>query len=1115
MQFSDSTIENKIESVLQKALSSVLPAELSNMASGPLMDILRKTVPDEIAKILSTKVEVGTTGYQRYTQREENNIDQIAGRTGSKYASQAMKDVLSSIYRSLETEKAWLERNKSHYVNEAEAKRAYESYINTNVEGLANNKILQQIYPLVAPMLGLGDPRALSANMSTVIQNLVDNGSVANSRVALATANRAAKFLFDGDITFNSTVRSLSAEEKKYDRLEWGGFRKEAVAEIAAAVTEGVDITDGATKLDLENVKSAAERLRKLVRDTTRALEPLRDVFGNDIKGMIDALEGITGNSLGRVAPERITAAVRQLHKAGTNGIGVETFTEKMSAAEVMLAQTDGLAPLMYNSAGALGLNIATLERRGSPGFLNATQASAAATRRAIDTHTSDGAEYARLSYGMWAERMNKGALGENTEYGIESDNWKLFKNLERQLQNGEITQTEYYQQMREYQLDYYTQLKEMSSVGAFEKELKKVMSTRGMNPLQAMMHLAGVGSLSQLNAGYATAGYAHAVNDEGIGRLINEVAIKKEKNDLVDKFRNSESLQRTIGVDFNSARDPAQEAGEVLNKVFELVENTDITTVATDDLEQYLENKGVENHEQVAKAYRYLISNKDKRTQALITNIHQLGSQKRVVAREKRATRLRSLVEEYEGVEGESALLNLIDNGFDFNKISSEVDKVDRYNSVVTEDKEELQALLLMTRRQVDRQEKRSGKKFTKEERDKAMKKALYANLDFHNSSEAASSDQYQDSIQQIRKSQLEIQKIDKEWEEYGGADYEKKTAGYKNTLNHHYDLEALEANRKKPWYSLRLDKKVVKNLGHAVTAAKAEAAVIRARIKKGKVKIEDLTEREKLLLKHTKTDKAGFSMSSPQAIANAFMLYLEEKVENREDAEREMKRPYEKRRKAEEYNIKYHQNRVEIISNIGQDRYDEFQKHGGGSPQGDAELLKYIQENRDKIDGDRRISAYLVNKNVRNSIEFSEKSRLSESQREVALKIYDDYLKNADENKDGYVDLGEGQRDYFTKKREELQKKIDKTKDKKKREKYTEELAILNTVNNEINDAVNKHDANAPSDTLANYTRQSSESLDGIHTMLGTFIKTITREGLPLNKDSMDALNRFGSLR
>lgn len=73
------------------------------------------------------------------------------------------------------------------------------------------------------------------------------------------------------------------------------------------------------------DIKSAIDNFKERVRSTTQALMPLRDIFGNDLNGMMNMLQNVTGQNISQLSSGTINAISTRMADMARYAPGVST----------------------------------------------------------------------------------------------------------------------------------------------------------------------------------------------------------------------------------------------------------------------------------------------------------------------------------------------------------------------------------------------------------------------------------------------------------------------------------------------------------------------------------------------------------------------------------------------------------------------------------------------------------------------------------------------------------------------------------------------------------------------------------------------------------------------
>ena len=192
---------------------------------------------------------------------------------------------------------------------------------------------------------------ALGLDYSADIGNYTGQMAAAQAMNMLRSGNGPKSFWFA-----DSLARNFFGD-RAYNAAEFGGLSQRGAAMVAARLGEHMDLSrfvDPGRNIEAQG-KDAADRLKEAVKRCGQAMEPLKDVFGDDIPAMIDAIEQLTGKALGATSTRRIADVAEKIADAALAG---NYTVQQASATTAMinraLSSQQGLSLNHYTMAPAL-----------------------------------------------------------------------------------------------------------------------------------------------------------------------------------------------------------------------------------------------------------------------------------------------------------------------------------------------------------------------------------------------------------------------------------------------------------------------------------------------------------------------------------------------------------------------------------------------------------------------------------------------------------------------------------------------------------------------------------------------------------------------------------------
>lgn len=189
----------------------------------------------------------------------------------------------------------------------------------------------------------------------------------------------------------------------------FGGFGGGAVMELASILENASDVLG-----DPQNIKSSLDNFQKKVKATAQALAPLKDIFGQDIKAMVDMLQSTTGQNINQLTPSMIRSmSTNTVDMARYSGA---TIAQIASANQKLFAQTAGYGGNTFTRVGG-GLTGAyytgLIAQGNAPAGVHAAQYAGNTARAVASAQASAGVDWTAMAYGIWKKKNPQGTIDD------------------------------------------------------------------------------------------------------------------------------------------------------------------------------------------------------------------------------------------------------------------------------------------------------------------------------------------------------------------------------------------------------------------------------------------------------------------------------------------------------------------------------------------------------------------------------------------------------------------------------------------------------------------------------------------------------------------------------
>ena len=347
------------------------------------------------------------TPYGIYREQLNNQISRVASDALLRQSYAAKRQWIENINRTTMSFASWQQtKNGKLYagMSPAEQELAYNNYITTKTLGDSDNFLYTLGYNLL-------DPDGLVA-ASTYLQqagaNQVRFGSQRGSRTAMLQA-RAIGNMFTDETTGKFTFK----------RSDYGFMSIGDAAAIAAALTKERDFFDsaGSGPITADKMKQAVTDLQTAVQSYTKALGPLKDVFGSDIPAMIRSIEDLSGKRMTTLQPDQISTLVSRV--MANTIVGGYNIGQLVNARTQMTSAIRQMNVPFYNELGAASQAMTSLNMTAT-GMTPAMMTDARYQRNVADwvlrTSNSAGAGYINAAAAIWLDRNTGKTLDQFEE---------------------------------------------------------------------------------------------------------------------------------------------------------------------------------------------------------------------------------------------------------------------------------------------------------------------------------------------------------------------------------------------------------------------------------------------------------------------------------------------------------------------------------------------------------------------------------------------------------------------------------------------------------------------------------------------------------------------------
>ena len=254
--------------------------------------------------LLNSVLFTNMTPYGAYNSQMERAINQAAGSALRLQRSNAQLAWLRDIGRASMSYESWLKQNNYRASDERHAQ--YENWISNQAYSRNDSMFWNAAYSLLDPDGLAGASEYLGAAASNVMRHSARRGNRGIWRQAKAIRD-----------IFNTGENGAY----EYNKFDYGHMSARDTAAVMAALTKEIDFFEGIDGTSTKKISEATKKLRDMTKEFTKALGPLKDIFGSDVPAMITTIEGLTGKKFASLDPTKITGVVNRAVAGMQSGI--------------------------------------------------------------------------------------------------------------------------------------------------------------------------------------------------------------------------------------------------------------------------------------------------------------------------------------------------------------------------------------------------------------------------------------------------------------------------------------------------------------------------------------------------------------------------------------------------------------------------------------------------------------------------------------------------------------------------------------------------------------------------------------------------------------------------
>lgn len=281
----------------------------------------------------------------------------------------------------------------------------YKRYLQITQNGKVTEEQVNQL-----DKMGFSVPAALNAIFDPMNMNGILQGIETAQAGGALWANRANPLkpgeIFKrakqyGDVAMKAAIQAQIVNDKTPLNQRYGGFSGRAVAQLV-----GILANSSSQFNYTDDVQQASNALRTKVKQLTRALYPLRDVFKQDMKAMVDAVQGLSGMSISQLSTVNVARLSTQITNASRySGLAPATMYALGGNISKLVAANGGTN---FDKLGgrSAGIYASYLLAPGNAPWGMPLQEYQARTQDAIASGlSSQGADLVAMAYGLYKDK--------------------------------------------------------------------------------------------------------------------------------------------------------------------------------------------------------------------------------------------------------------------------------------------------------------------------------------------------------------------------------------------------------------------------------------------------------------------------------------------------------------------------------------------------------------------------------------------------------------------------------------------------------------------------------------------------------------------------------------
>ena len=404
------SVEDLVRQTLGKVLGQFVPG--GNGIVNMMMPFARSLTGNDVAWDTPVYSDMNTSGiYRHQVNTQLRNLSQIVANTTN---TNITRDIVRDIERTKMSFEDWQARNPDL------DRKDYDAAIESATEQAMRNRLYSGVVSLGNRTFNLNGTAGMADSLGMMATNMARFGARRGDNNAMLFGRYLAENLFteaetneQGQLLFerraDNTPGFALTHAKSFKREEWGNFGQKAISDLAAGISRDLDLISGVNTDNADEISVASEHFKSMLHEYAQALEPLKDVFGEDMTSIIGSMEKMSGMSMTALGPARAAAMANDLSARVNNGAySFGYMMNNIKGAGDWLMQQDGMTSSMYLQQTGLGILESDLAQGAGvkPSYMTEQQWQAYSRRLSRGAATSRATEAFADHYAIWAHKQ-------------------------------------------------------------------------------------------------------------------------------------------------------------------------------------------------------------------------------------------------------------------------------------------------------------------------------------------------------------------------------------------------------------------------------------------------------------------------------------------------------------------------------------------------------------------------------------------------------------------------------------------------------------------------------------------------------------------------------------